>query len=108
MANFNATVDRYKALLANSRAGGIDLANENLGVGEARRVDQALPLLHGDRVSGNRVGGTNKKVRSPLLLPIAVALPFRRASDAKRQVNRKRHRQSTGGAKMAGFQASTE
>src|SRR5579872_2609130 len=33
MASFNATVDRYKALLAKVDAGGTDLADENLDVG---------------------------------------------------------------------------
>ena len=53
MASFNATVDRYKAMLANVDAGGPDLPNENLDVGGAtiagkyKGTDEAYAKLVG-------------------------------------------------------------
>jgi hypothetical protein len=53
MASFNATVDRYKAMLANVEAGGPELANDNLDVGGAtiagnyKGTDEAYAKLLG-------------------------------------------------------------
>ena len=52
MASFNATIDRYKAVLANVDAGGPELPNENFDSGAARRRQ-----VQGSRRSLCKVGG---------------------------------------------------
>ena len=40
MAGFNASIDRYRELLAGVGAGALDLPNDNFDVGEATQAGQ--------------------------------------------------------------------
>lgn len=69
-------------------------------------VDQAPALLHCDGVSSSELRRMNR-APAAALVAIEGALRSDEEGMAKRQVNRKGRRQSTGGAKMANFQAWT-
>jgi len=72
MASFNATVDRYKALLANIDAGSTDLADENLDVGgptiagKYQGTDEAYAKLLGKLADG-KFSGMQPDLRENIL-----------------------------------------
>jgi hypothetical protein len=72
MASFNATVDRYKAMLANVDAGGPDLANENLDAGGAtiagkyKGTDEAYAKLVG-MLAARKFSGMSPALRLNIL-----------------------------------------
>jgi Zinc dependent phospholipase C len=72
MASFNATVDRYKALLANVDAGGTDLADENLDVGgptiagKYQGTDEAYAKLLG-KLADRQFAGMQPDLRENVL-----------------------------------------
>jgi hypothetical protein len=80
MASFNATVDRYKALLMNKDAGRTDLADENLDVGgptiagKYQESDEALGKLTDNKFAGmqpdlrENILAYYKNLNLPLLL----------------------------------------
>ncbi len=72
MASFNATVDSYRALLAQEDAGGLDLANENFDLGTPVLASQYLgadlaydKLL--DKLAGRKFAGIPPDLRSNIL-----------------------------------------
>jgi hypothetical protein len=72
MASFNATVDRYKAILANVDAGGPELPNENFDIGRATTVgkykgtDEAYAKLVG-KLADRQFAGTPPELRRNIL-----------------------------------------
>jgi hypothetical protein len=72
MASFNATVDRYKAILANVEAGGPELPNENFDVGGAttagkyKGTDEAYSKLVG-KLADRQFAGTPPELRRNIL-----------------------------------------
>jgi len=72
MASFNATIDRYKAVLANVDAGGPALPNENFDVGGATiagkytGTDEAYAKLLG-KLSDRQFVGTQPELRENIL-----------------------------------------
>ena len=72
MASFNATVDRYKAVLANVDAGGTELPNENFDVGgpsiagKYKGTDEAYAKLLG-KLAGRKFAGMPAELRSDIL-----------------------------------------
>jgi hypothetical protein len=72
MASFNATVDRYKAMLANVETGGPDPPNENfdLGVpskaGKYKGADEAFAKLVG-RLAEKQYAGMSAELRQNIL-----------------------------------------
>jgi len=73
MASFNATVDRYKAMLANVEAGGPELANDNLDVGGAtiagnyKGTDEAYAKLLG-KLADRQFAGMKPDLRKNILV----------------------------------------
>jgi hypothetical protein len=71
-ASFNATLDRYRELLADLREGRLDLPNNNFDVGEHtgpgkyRLNDEAHAKLL-DKLAGNNFASATPEVRSELL-----------------------------------------
>ena len=72
MASFNATVDRYKAILANVDAGGPELPNENFDVGGAtiagkyKGTDEAYAKLVG-KLADRQFAGMPPELRRNIL-----------------------------------------
>ena len=72
MASFNATVDRYKAMLANVDAGGPELPNENLDAGGAtiagkyKGTDEAYAKLLG-KLADHQFAGMKPDLRQNIL-----------------------------------------
>ena len=72
MTSFNATVDRYKAMLANVDAGGPELPNENLDVGGAtiagkyKGTDEAYAKLVG-KLADRQFAGMKPDLRQNIL-----------------------------------------
>jgi len=72
MASFNATVDRYKAMLTNVDAGRPELANENFDVGGAtlagkyKGTDEAYAKLLG-KLADRQFAGTQPELRENIL-----------------------------------------
>ncbi len=72
MASFNATVDRYKAMLANVDAGRLELPNENLDSGEPtvagkyKGADEAFAKLVG-KLAEQQFAGTSEELRQNIL-----------------------------------------
>ncbi len=72
MASFNATVDRYKAMLTNVDAGGVDLPNENFDVGGAtiagkyKGTDEAYAKLLG-KLADRQFAGIQPDLRQNIL-----------------------------------------
>lgn len=72
MASFNATIDRYKALLANVDAGGTRLANENFDAGGAtiagkyKGTDEAYAKLLG-KLADRKFDGMKPDLRQNIL-----------------------------------------
>ena len=72
MASFNATVDRYKAMLANVDAGGPELPNENFDVGGAtiagkyKGTDEAYAKLVG-KLADRQFAGMPPELRQNIL-----------------------------------------
>jgi len=72
MASFNATVDRYKAMLANLDAGQLELPNENLDSGEPtvagkyKGADEAFAKLVG-KLEEQQFAGTSPELRQNIL-----------------------------------------
>lgn len=72
MASFNATVERYKTLLANIDAGGTDLADENLDVGgptiagKYQGTDEAYAKLLG-KLADRQFAGMQPDLRGNVL-----------------------------------------
>jgi hypothetical protein len=72
MASFNATVDSYRAMLANVDAGGMELPNENFDVGELtpagkyEGTDQAYDKLLG-KLADHKFTGISPELRANLL-----------------------------------------
>jgi hypothetical protein len=72
MASFNATVDSYRALLANADAGRMELPNENIDVGELTPAgkyvgtDQAYDRLLG-KLADHKFTGISPELRANLL-----------------------------------------
>jgi hypothetical protein len=84
MASFNASVDRYKALLANVDAGGPELPNENFDVGtpniaiKYKGTDEAYAKLLG-KLADHQFAGITLELRQNILayykdqnLPVSV------------------------------------
>ncbi|MFN0172713.1 MAG: zinc dependent phospholipase C family protein [Bryobacteraceae bacterium] len=73
MASFNATVDRYRALLANVDAGRLELPNENFDVGEPtiagryKGADEAYSKLVG-KLADRQFAGVSAELRSNILV----------------------------------------
>jgi len=72
MASFNATVDSYRALLANVSAGNLKLTNENFDIGEPTAAgkyvgaDKAYDHLLA-RIADRKFEGVSAKLRSDIL-----------------------------------------
>src|ERR1019366_7781955 len=72
MASFNATIDRYKAMLANVDAGVPELPDENLDVGGAtiagkyKGTDEAYAKLLG-KLADRQFAGTQPDLRQNIL-----------------------------------------
>jgi hypothetical protein len=72
MASFNATIDRYKVLLANVEAGGADLADENLDAGgptiagKYKGTDEAYAKLLGE-LADRQFAGMEPDLRDNVL-----------------------------------------
>lgn len=72
MASFNATVDRYKVLLANVDAGAPELANENFDAGGAtiagkyKGTDEAYAKLL-DKLADRKFAGMQPDLRQNIL-----------------------------------------
>ena len=72
MASFNATVDRYKVVLANVDAGGPELANENLDAagatiaGKYKGTDEAYAKLVG-MLADRQFAGMQPDLRQNIL-----------------------------------------
>jgi hypothetical protein len=72
MASFNATVDRYKAVLANVDAGGPELPNENFDAGgptiagKYKGTDEAYAKLLG-KLADRQFGGMQPDLRKNIL-----------------------------------------
>ena len=72
MASFNATVDRYKAILANVEAGGPELPNENFDAGGAtiagkyKGTDEAYAKLLG-KLADRQFAGMKPELRLNIL-----------------------------------------
>jgi hypothetical protein len=72
MASFNATVDRYKALLASVDAGGLVLADENLDAGgptiagKYKGTDEAYAKLLG-KLADRQFAGMQPDLRENVL-----------------------------------------
>ena len=72
MASFNATVDRYKVVLANVDAGGPELANENFDAGGAtiagkyKGTDEAYAKLVG-KLADRQFAGMQPDLRQNIL-----------------------------------------
>jgi hypothetical protein len=72
MASFNATVDNYRALLANVSAGRLELANENFDVGQPPAAgkylgtDQAYDHLVG-KLADRKFAGVSPELRLNIL-----------------------------------------
>jgi hypothetical protein len=72
MASFNATVDRYKAMLANVEAGGPELQNENFDVGappqagKYKGADEAYAKLVG-KLAEKQFAGMSTELRQNIL-----------------------------------------
>jgi hypothetical protein len=72
MTSFNATVDRYKAMLANVAAGGHELTNENLDAGGAtiagkyKGTDEAYAKLMG-KLAEHQFAGMKPALRQNIL-----------------------------------------
>ncbi len=72
MASFNATVDRYKVLLANVSAGSLVLANENFDAGGAtiagkyKGADEAYAKLL-DKLADHKFAGMQPDLRQNIL-----------------------------------------
>jgi hypothetical protein len=70
MASFNATVDRYNAVLANADAGGSELPNENFDAGGAtiggkyKGADEAYAKLLGKLADRQFAGSLEKLLAS--------------------------------------------
>ncbi len=72
MASFNATIDRYKAVLANVDAGGPELPNENFDAGGAtiagkyKGTDEAYAKLVG-KLADRQFAGISPELRQNIL-----------------------------------------
>jgi hypothetical protein len=72
MASFNATVDRYRALLANVEAGRMELPNQNFDIGEPpligkyKGADEAYAKLVG-KLADHQFAGMPPELRQNIL-----------------------------------------
>jgi hypothetical protein len=72
MASFNATVDNYRALLANVSAGRLELANENFDLGKPPVAGKYLGADHAKeqllgKLADRRFAGVSPELRSNVL-----------------------------------------
>ncbi|MGA2883008.1 MAG: zinc dependent phospholipase C family protein [Bryobacteraceae bacterium] len=85
MASFNATIDRYKAVLANVDAGGPELPNENFDaggatiVGKYKGTDEAYAKLVG-KLADRQFAGISPELRQNIL---AYYVDLNRSSSVK-------------------------
>ena len=90
MASFNATVDSYKAMLANVDAGGPALPNENIDVGELTRIgrykgaDEAYAELVG-KLADRQFVGMKPDLRENILAFYKDLSPSLPAKSTKKQ-----------------------
>jgi hypothetical protein len=90
MASFNATVDRYKATLANVDAGGHELPNENLDLGgtdlagKYKGADEAYAKLVG-KLADHQFVGTPPELRKNILTYYADLKPAASAKATKKE-----------------------
>ena len=81
MTSFNATVDRYKAVLANVDAGGTEVPNENFDVGGAtiagkyKGTDEAYAKLVG-KLADRQFAGMQPDLRQKLRLLAITPIRF--------------------------------
>jgi len=90
MPSFNATVDRYKAILANVEAGGFEVPNENFDLGEATHLgkykgaDEAYAKLLG-KLADRQFAGMQVDLRQNILAYYKDLNPSIPAKSAKRE-----------------------
>ncbi|MGD1097819.1 MAG: hypothetical protein ABSB35_38245 [Bryobacteraceae bacterium] len=88
MASFNATVDRYKAVLANVDAGGPELPNENFDAGGAtiagkyKGTDEAYTKLLG-KLADRQFAGIQPDLRQNILAYPTVSAKSTKAERAE-------------------------
>jgi hypothetical protein len=92
MASFNATVDRYRALLTNVAAGQLQLDNDNFDIGQLSRAgiyngaDEAYAKLVG-KLADRQFAGTSPELRQNILAFYTdVKKPIHARSTAKEMV----------------------
>jgi len=90
MASFNATIDRYKAMLANVGAGRAELPDENLDAGGAtiagkyKGTDEAYAKLLG-KLADRQFAGVNPDLRQNILAYYKDLSPSPPAKSSKKQ-----------------------
>ncbi len=94
MASFNATVDRYKVMLANVDAGNLELANENFDVGggtimgKYKGTDEAYAKLLG-KLEDRKFDGVEPDLRQNVLAyykDLSPTIPVKATKKEKAQV----------------------
>ena len=91
MASFNATVDRYKAMLAKVDAGQLELPNENLDSGEPtvagkyKGADEAFAKLVG-KLAEQQFAGTSPELRQNILTFYQDANPAISAPSSEKEI----------------------